>query len=78
MRNSGRLFIPSGPLKAQSGKACLAGIALSRCLIANYFLYAFDLLFYLGDAAELQVRVVFKSMFTLALNLPSIAILALC
>ena len=53
-------------------------MALSRCLIANYFLYAFDLLFYLGDAAELQVRVVFKSMFTLALNLPSIAILALC
>ena len=47
-------------------------------LVANYLFYAFDLLSYLGDASEFQVRFVFRSMDTLALHLPSIAILALC
>jgi len=48
-------------------------ISIGLVLDCELFLYAFDLLFYLGDATELQVRVVFKSMFTAALNLPSIA-----
>lgn len=40
------------------------------------FLCAFDLLSYLGDASGLQVRLVFKSMFTLVPYLQSIAVLA--